>query len=340
MLFNGSILENICYGKGDSIDRDRAYEAAKSAHAIEFIEKLPDQFEHKIGDHASLLSGGQRQRLAIARALYKDAQILILDEATSALDSESERLITDAIANLKEGKTTITIAHRLSTVEQADEILVLQNGEIVERGKHSQLILSEGPYFQLYRNQFDFDEGAVNIDTESNSDLLVNIDASKSYVSNLEKAWYENSLWPKLLIPFSWIYQFLFNRQKRYQISNSWKPNLLTIVVGNLTVGGTGKTPIIIYLAKLLKKQGLKPGIISRGYLSKSKTYPLLLDSETPIEESGDEPAIMFKNSQCPVVIGPNTIQAAKHLIENTDRNVILSDDGLQHISLVREIEI
>ena len=100
--------------------------------------------------------------------------------------------------------------------------------------------------------------------------------------SNLEKAWYENSLWPKLLIPFSWVYQFLFNRQKRHQISNSWKPNLLTIVVGNLTVGGTGKTPIIIYLAKLLKKEGLKPGIISRGYLSKSKTYPLLLNSETP----------------------------------------------------------
>ena len=134
-----------------------------------------------------------------------------MDEATSALDSESERLITDAIANLKEGKTTITIAHRLSTVEQADEILVLQSGEIVERGKHSQLILSEGPYFQLYRNQFDFDDGAVNIDTESNSNLLINIDASKSYVSNLEKAWYENSLWPKLLIPFSWIYLSLIH---------------------------------------------------------------------------------------------------------------------------------
>ena len=338
-LFNDTIFNNIFYGDIDTSEED-VYEAAKKANAHQFIESFPDGYKTVIGDNGTLLSGGQKQRIAIARAILKNSPFLILDEATSALDSESERLITDAIANLKEGKTTITIAHRLSTVEQADEILVLQSGEIVERGKHSQLILSEGPYFQLYRNQFDFDDGAVNIDAESNSNLLVNIDASKSYVSNLEQAWYENSLWPKLLIPFSWIYQFLFNRQKRYQISNSWKPNLLTIVVGNLTVGGTGKTPIIIYLAKLLKKQGLKPGIISRGYLSKSKTYPLLLNSETPIEESGDEPAIMFKNSQCPVVIGPNRIQAAKHLMENTDSNVILSDDGLQHFSLGRDIEI
>ena len=208
-LFNDTIFNNIFYGDIDTSEED-VYEAAKKANAHQFIESFPDGYKTVIGDNGTLLSGGQKQRIAIARAILKNSPFLILDEATSALDSESERLITDAIANLKEGKTTITIAHRLSTVEQADEILVLQSGEIVERGKHSQLILSEGPYFQLYRNQFDFDDGAVNIDAESNSNLLVNIDASKSYVSNLEQAWYENSLWPKLLIPFSWIYQFLF----------------------------------------------------------------------------------------------------------------------------------
>jgi subfamily B ATP-binding cassette protein MsbA len=154
VLFNGSILENICYGKGDSIDRDRAYEAAKSAHAIEFIEKLPDQFEHKIGDHASLLSGGQRQRLAIARALYKDAQILILDEATSALDSESETFIQEALRTLMVGRTTFVIAHLLSTIESSDRILVMDNGKVIESGTHQELIKSAGHYAYLNEIQF------------------------------------------------------------------------------------------------------------------------------------------------------------------------------------------
>jgi len=154
VLFNGSILENICYGKGDSIDRDRAYEAAKSAHAIEFIEKLPDQFEHKIGDHASLLSGGQRQRLAIARALYKDAQILILDEATSALDSESETYIQEALSTLMAGRTTFIIAHRLSTIESSDKIMVMEGGEIIESGTHQELINNAGHYAYLNEIQF------------------------------------------------------------------------------------------------------------------------------------------------------------------------------------------
>ena len=154
VLFNGSILENICYGKGDSIDRDRAYEAAKSAHAIEFIEKLPDQFEHKIGDHASLLSGGQRQRLAIARALYKDAQILILDEATSALDSESETYIQEALRTLMAGRTTFIIAHRLSTIESSDKIMVMEGGEIIESGTHQELINHAGHYAYLNEIQF------------------------------------------------------------------------------------------------------------------------------------------------------------------------------------------
>ena len=154
VLFNGSILENICYGKGDSIDRDRAYQAAKSAHAIEFIEKLPDQFEHKIGDHASLLSGGQRQRLAIARALYKDAQILILDEATSALDSESETYIQEALSTLMAGRTTFIIAHRLSTIESSDKIMVMEGGEIIESGTHQELINNAGHYAYLNEIQF------------------------------------------------------------------------------------------------------------------------------------------------------------------------------------------
>ncbi|MDA9611781.1 lipid A export permease/ATP-binding protein MsbA [OM182 bacterium] len=154
ILFNGSILENICYGEGDLIDKDRAYEAAKSAHAIEFIEKLPKQFEHKIGDDASLLSGGQRQRIAIARALYKNAQILILDEATSALDSESETFIQEALRTLMVGRTTFVIAHRLSTIESSDRILVMDNGKVIESGTHQELIKSAGHYAYLNKIQF------------------------------------------------------------------------------------------------------------------------------------------------------------------------------------------
>ena len=154
ILFNGSILENICYGEGDLIDKDRAYEAAKSAHAIEFIEKLPKQFEHKIGDDASLLSGGQRQRIAIARALYKNAQILILDEATSALDSESETFIQEALRTLMVGRTTFVIAHRLSTIESSDRILVMDNGKVIESGTHQELIKSAGHYAYLNEIQF------------------------------------------------------------------------------------------------------------------------------------------------------------------------------------------
>ena len=125
-LFNDTIFNNIFYGDIDTSEED-VYEAAKKANAHQFIESFPDGYKTVIGDNGTLLSGGQKQRIAIARAILKNSPFLILDEATSALDSESERLITDAIANLKEGKTTITIAHRLSTVEQADEILVLQS---------------------------------------------------------------------------------------------------------------------------------------------------------------------------------------------------------------------
>ena len=149
VLFNGSILENICYAEADSIDRDRAYEAAKNAHAIEFIERLPNQFEHKIGDDASLLSGGQRQRIAIARALYKNSQILILDEATSALDSESETYIQEALRILMAGRTTFVIAHRLSTIESSDKIMVMDNGKIIESGTHQELMNNNGHYAYL-----------------------------------------------------------------------------------------------------------------------------------------------------------------------------------------------
>ena len=154
VLFSGSILDNIAYGAAEPIDRDAVIEAARNAHALEFIDQLPQGIDTQIGDDAGMLSGGQRQRIAIARALFDDAPILVLDEATSALDSESELHIQKALSTLMQGRTTFVIAHRLSTVESADRILVMQNGKIIESGSHKELIAQEGHYAYLYNIQF------------------------------------------------------------------------------------------------------------------------------------------------------------------------------------------
>lgn len=129
-------------------------EAAEAAHVREFTDEMPDGIDSKVGDRGMLLSGGQRQRIAIGRALLKDAPILILDEATSSLDAQSERKIQDALNVLMKGRTTLVIAHRLSTVENADRIIVLENGRIAESGSHAELLGKNGLYASLYRMQF------------------------------------------------------------------------------------------------------------------------------------------------------------------------------------------
>jgi subfamily B ATP-binding cassette protein MsbA len=131
--------------------------AAEAAHAMEFIRRLPQGLDTPVGDNGVMLSGGQRQRLAIARALLKDAPILILDEATSALDTEAERHIQAALENLIRNRTTLVIAHRLSTIERADRIVVMQDGEIAETGRHDELLARDGIYARLYRLQFESD---------------------------------------------------------------------------------------------------------------------------------------------------------------------------------------
>ena len=154
ILFNDTIYNNIAYGSLKNTDSKKVKQAAKAANALEFIDKLPDGFNHKIGDRGVRLSGGQKQRIAIARAILKNAPILLLDEATSALDSESEKLVQQALDNLMYGRTSIVIAHRLSTVKNADRIVVIDNGEIVEVGTHQNLIKSKKYYFRLYKKGF------------------------------------------------------------------------------------------------------------------------------------------------------------------------------------------
>ncbi|MEZ5528984.1 MAG: lipid A export permease/ATP-binding protein MsbA [Porticoccaceae bacterium] len=153
-LFNDTIYNNIAYGALSECSEEQVREAARAAHALEFIERLPEGFNTFIGDDGVMLSGGQRQRLAIARALLKNAPVLILDEATSALDTESEHHIQKALEQVMKGRTTFVIAHRLSTVENADRIVVMDKGKIVEQGTHQQLLAQNGRYAQLHQKQF------------------------------------------------------------------------------------------------------------------------------------------------------------------------------------------
>ena len=152
VLFEGSIRENIAYGLEDVSD-ERIRQALADANALEFVDAQPQGLDTLVGERGARLSGGQRQRLAIARALIRDPRILLLDEATSALDPESEQLVKEALARLMAGRTTLVVAHRLSTIRRADRIVVLEHGRIVEQGSHGDLLDLEGRYADLHLTQ-------------------------------------------------------------------------------------------------------------------------------------------------------------------------------------------
>ena len=160
-LFTGTIRDNIKDGN-QSLTEDQVVEATKKANAYDFVKNLPMGLDSDVGERGSLLSGGQKQRIAIARAIARDAPILLLDEATAALDNESERIVQDTLSNMMQHKTTLVIAHRLSTVQSADLILVIENGEIVERGKHEELLKAEGRYHELYYSQLEKERSALS----------------------------------------------------------------------------------------------------------------------------------------------------------------------------------
>jgi subfamily B ATP-binding cassette protein MsbA len=165
-LFSGTVRENIAYARPGASAAD-IEAAARVAHAHEFIERLPDGYETLVGERGVKLSGGQRQRVAIARAVLKDPAVLVLDEATSNLDTESERLIEDAMEKLLVGRTTLIIAHRLSTVRRADRLVVVEHGRIVEEGTHAELLARGGMYARLYQRQFRDDPDTIAVLSET-----------------------------------------------------------------------------------------------------------------------------------------------------------------------------
>jgi subfamily B ATP-binding cassette protein MsbA len=164
VLFNDTVRNNIAYGAAGQFSQDQIERAARAANAHEFIVALPDGYDTILGERGTRLSGGQRQRLAIARALLVDPPILILDEATSALDTESERLVQEAIDRLLAGRTVFVIAHRLSTITHANPILVLDQGSVVERGTHAELLAARGAYYRLHSFQFRNERTAATLD--------------------------------------------------------------------------------------------------------------------------------------------------------------------------------
>ena len=337
-LFNDTLANNIAYGGLTDAAPERVDEAVRRAQAGSFIDELPQRLDTVVGDDGVLLSGGQRQRVAVARALLKDAPILILDEATSSLDAVSERQVQAALEEVMQGRTTLVIAHRLSTIEKADVIVVLAGGAVVEAGDHRSLMAVDGAYAELYRSQFE--EGAGEAPVPSAPQPPAPVPASA--LSPLVRAWYDGRFWPWLLMPVGALFAWFASRRRRRFLqgrSRSWQASVPVIVVGNITAGGTGKTPLVVWLARWLAERGLKPGVVSRGYGGKA-SYPLRVGATTSAAECGDEAALIARRAQCPVVVDPNRVRAVRALLAASPVDVVIADDGLQHYPLRRDVEI
>ena len=352
-LFNDTIRNNIAYGATGDVDDETIIEAAKRAYAWEFIKDMPDLLDTMVGERGVLLSGGQRQRIAIARALLKDAPILILDEATSALDTESERYIQHAIENLMDNRTTLVIAHRLSTIEHADLILVLDQGKLVEQGSHQGLLASGGLYAKLHALQFrdSKDSGRSIVEPAVMKGKAVTLE--KTVLTNWMNAstqkrqgWWLWSMNPMsiLLMPLSLVFYVAASLRRlgyRAGLLKSTQLPVTTIVVGNITLGGNGKTPVVIALFHMLRRNGFKPAIITRGYKSGNENKVQILTGGRTDKQVGDEANMISEICQCPIGVGSNRVAAALKILQiDPETNVILSDDGLQHYALKRDIEI
>ncbi len=343
-LFNDTIERNIAYGALADKTASDVVQATRHAQAWDFIQEFDQGLATEVGDNGVLLSGGQRQRLAIARALLKDAPVLILDEATSALDTESERAIQAALEQVVKGRTTIVIAHRLSTIEKADRILVLDDGEIKEQGTHQELLKLGERYAQFFQTS----DSEPRLETQPPAPI---VSASPGGSGNqqqgfalglwLPKAWYRRDRWLSLLAPISWVFQQLAGRKRHRSETHQarYKSPIPIIVVGNITAGGTGKTPVVIALANWLIAEGYKPGVISRGFGGSAKQAIEVTPASDPALV-GDEPIMIKMSTGVPTICCRDRVQAAAQLSEATDCNVIISDDGLQHYRLPRDFEI
>ena len=337
-LFNDTLHANIAYGELGSVTTEQINSALERARVKRFVDSLPHGLNTAVGDRGTTLSRGQRQRIAIARALLKDAPILILDEATSALDTESEALVQAALNEAMKGRTTIVVAHRLSTIVHADRILVVEDGRIVEEGTHQALLGKHGRYAKLFET----------VDGEMESKTVVETPVTRlrdvepepvGATGTLLDAWYGDKRWVRSFAPMSWMYG-RFSRYRRRRLSaNAWVPPVPLLVVGNISLGGTGKTPLVIWLANWLQNTGKRVGVVSRGYKGKGR-FPALVQLDSDILEVGDEAPLLAERAKCAMVVDPDRVRGVKYLLDNHDVDIVLSDDGLQHYALGRHFEI
>jgi subfamily B ATP-binding cassette protein MsbA len=328
-LFNDTVRNNIAYGL-KNVSENAIFQAAREANAYEFISNLPEGFDTRIGDNGVLISGGEKQRIAIARALLKQSSILIFDEATSALDNESEKEIQEAIEKASKNKTTFLIAHRLSTVEKADKIYVIEDGEITQSGTHKELIKQEGLY-NILQGSPEIVKEEVDV-VEADSFIPTKIPEKQNY-------WNRVGLLNVILSPISLIYWFGSSlKNLLFKSKKSKDSQIPVVVVGNITVGGNGKTPLVNQVALDLKNMGYSPGIILRGYKG-TFTGTKQVDSDTTAKQVGDE-AIFHFNRGFDVVVDRDRARALSFLERNTNCDIAISDDGLQHFNLRRDFEI
>jgi ABC-type polar amino acid transport system ATPase subunit len=251
MLFDDSVAANIAYAEGPDVDLARSAPPPRRPTPGSSSSGCRNGLDTRIGENGALLSGGQRQRLAIARAILRDAPILILDEATAALDTESERLVQDALGRLMPDRTTLVVAHRLSTIEHADQVLVLDEGRLVEQGSHAELLARGG----LYAGCTDaVPRGLIaDGDTASQRPRVLVWRRSRTAFRGPARAAVPDTglvapccLSPRLL------------RRRRVTVP--------VVVVGNITAGGSGKTPLVLALVERLRAAGWNPGVASRGH--------------------------------------------------------------------------
>ncbi|MDB2415923.1 lipid A export permease/ATP-binding protein MsbA [Pseudomonadales bacterium] len=348
-LFNDTLRNNIAYGDMAGASDEQINEALRRSYADEFVSKMPDGLETLIGDDGVLLSGGQRQRIAIARALLKDSPVLIMDEATSALDNESEKAIQGALEEVMQGRTTLVIAHRLSTVESADVIVVMDQGKIVEKGSHQVLLAKGGLYSDLYGAQFQDEEVESQVPVSGSLRPTGETSRQGSLLGQsanaITRAWYNDGFWVKCLLPLSWLYGWISGRRATRQRlklrdeSSADKTELPVLVVGNITVGGTGKTPLVLALVELLSAQGYSPGVVSRGYKGKLSRQGALIPAGASASVYSDEGVMLKQKLQCPVAIAAER-NSGIALLKQAGCDLVIADDGLQHYAMARDVEI
>ena len=339
VLFNETIRANIAYGELESASDAQIWTAAARARADGFIRALPDGLDTIVGDRGSRLSHGQRQRISIARAFLKNPPILVLDEATSALDTESEAMVQSALEEAMKDRTTLVIAHRLSTVQGADRILVLENGRVVELGDRDSLLKSGGRLAELYAAQGDRTHASSDLGHPQR--ILVPVEVPP-LSPQPERSWYDSGRTMSFLRPASLLFGRLAKRRRNaYQQGRKavWRPPVPMVVIGNIAVGGTGKTPLVIWLARWLRQCNVRVGIVSRGYGGKIKTTQVVTAGSDP-RRTGDEAPMLAERTECPVVTDPDRVRAVRELTDQFEVDVVLADDGLQHYALHRDLEV